>query len=100
MTAGTLEAVGVGSEAAVQRVGREQLERWLLPASPFLTSERGRRRRFVFAALRDVFATDHEVERWLSSPCAELDGAVPMNLLATSRASEVELMVVRVWNGK
>jgi len=100
MTAGTLEAVEVGPEAAVEHVGREQLERWLLPKSPFLTSDRGRRRRFVVAALRDVFATDNEVERWLSSPCAELDGAVPADLLGTSRAFEVELVVVRVWNGE
>jgi uncharacterized protein (DUF2384 family) len=100
MTAGTWEAVEGGPVAADNHVGREQLERWLLPASPFLTSERGRRRRFVFAALRDVFATDREVERWLSSPCADLDGAVPADLLGTARASEVELEVVRVWNGK
>lgn len=100
MTAGTLEAVEVGPEASVQHVGREQLERWLLPASPFLTTERGRRRRFVFAALRDVFATDNEVERWLSTPCADLAGAVPADLLGTARASDVESAVVRVWNGK
>ena len=98
MTAGTLEAVAVGPETSAERVGREQLERWLLPRSPFLTSERGRRRRFVVAALRDVFITDDDVERWLSSPCAELDGAVPADLLGSSRASEVEQLVVRVWN--
>ena len=99
MTAGTLEAVEVGPEAPEQ-MGREQLERWLLPKSPFLTSDRGRRRRFVVATLRDVFATDKEVERWLATPCAELDGAVPADLLGTSRAFEVELLVVRVWNGR
>ena|SRR5687767_6051717 len=100
MTASTLAAVDVGPEKAAERVGREELERWLLPRSPFLTSERGRRRRFVVATLRDVFATDDEVERWLSSPCPELDGAVPADLLGTSRAFDVERVVVRVWNAE
>jgi uncharacterized protein (DUF2384 family) len=98
MTAGMVEAVEVGTDAAP--VDREQLERWLLPPTPFLTSDRGRRRRFVVAALRDVFATDAEVERWLSSPCAAMDGAVPADLLGTSRAFEVEEHVVRIWNGE
>lgn len=98
MTAGTVEAVEVGAVAAC--VDREQLERWLLPPTPFLTSDRGRRRRFVVAALRDVFATDTEVEHWLSSPCAALHGAVPADLLGTSRAFEVEERVIRIWNGE
>jgi len=76
-----------------QRMGKGQLETWLV-------GKRGARNpeRFVLAVLRDMYPDDRDVSRWLHEARPELGGKCASDLLATSRAVEIEALVVRDWN--
>lgn len=54
--------------------------------------------RFTIAVLRDVFADDPGVRRWLRTPRAELDGRCALDLLRAGRARAVEELAVREWH--
>ena len=101
---------------------RDELERWLcdhsaLPPTPAVIAEglglpadeladttllrteiRLRSLRFTLAILRDAFAADMDLWRWLESPRSELDGLTPRTALMLGREWEVELLAVETWN--
>ena len=54
--------------------------------------------RFTIAVLRDVFAADDEVRRWLRAPRAELDGRCALDLLRAGRGRTVEELALREWH--
>lgn len=74
-------------------VGKGQLESWLIGSRDETSSEE-----FVLAVLRDIYASETDIARWLAIPRQEFDGRSARNLLRTHRALEVELLVVREWN--
>jgi hypothetical protein len=84
--------------AGRRSVDRRQLESWLLRPTGVLLTDRARAQRFVLATLRDMYATDFEVEAWLAEPRAEFGGASANDLLLTQRAGEVESLAVQHWN--
>ncbi len=78
-----------------QQVGKQQLETWLVGRHGARDSER-----FVMAVLRDMYPDDREILRWLNESRPELGGDCARTLLTTERASEIESLVVREWNGR
>lgn len=74
-------------------VGKGQLESWLLGSHGA-----GSREEFVLAVLRDIYASEADIARWLAIPRQEFDGRSARDLMRTHRALEVELLVVREWN--
>lgn len=54
--------------------------------------------RFTIAVLRDVFADDEEVRRWLRRPRAELQGRSGLDQLLAGRTQAVEELAVREWH--
>ena len=87
---------------AMGRLGRSmtkaQLETWLVGSRDPALSEGANSRRFVLAVLRDLFASDVDVQIWLTTPRAELGGASARELMTTPRVREVESLVVHLWN--
>lgn len=101
---------------------RQQLETWLCgPDAPVPTpaeiarvlgvpldsigdttllraADRLRAVRFAVAVLRDVYADDADVRRWLRAPRAELDGRRALDLLFAGRADAVAELAVRDWH--
>jgi len=53
---------------------------------------------FTIAVLRDVFADDRDVRRWLRRPWAELEGRCAMDLLRAGQVDVVEDLAVREWH--
>ena len=74
-------------------VGKGQLESWLIGSRSATSSEE-----FVHAVLRDIYASESDIARWLAIPRQEFDGRSAKSLLRTHRRLEVELLVVREWN--
>ncbi|HKO15419.1 MAG TPA: antitoxin Xre/MbcA/ParS toxin-binding domain-containing protein [Gemmatimonadaceae bacterium] len=62
------------------------------------TVRRLRAVRFVLAVLRDVYADDGDVRRWIRKPRAELENRRALDLLLAGRAREVEELVLREWH--
>jgi hypothetical protein len=53
---------------------------------------------FVLAVLRDIYADDTAVWRWLWRPRSELGYARAVDLLLTGDASRIEALVTYQWN--
>jgi hypothetical protein len=101
---------------------RHELERWLsdpaaLPLSPFATADAlglpadaladttllrtfagARSLAFILAVLRDAFASDLDMWRWLEASRSELNGESPRDALLAGSASAVEALAVQAWN--
>ncbi|HKN69388.1 MAG TPA: hypothetical protein VJW73_24075 [Gemmatimonadaceae bacterium] len=54
--------------------------------------------RFAVAVLRDVFARDDEVRRWLLAPSAAVDGLTPADLLSSGCVREFTDLAIAEWN--
>jgi Protein of unknown function (DUF2384) len=54
--------------------------------------------RFAIAVLRDVFARDADVRRWLLAPSSAVDGLTPADLLSTGCVREFADLAVAEWN--
>ena len=54
--------------------------------------------RFAVAVLRDVFARDEDVRRWLLAPSAAVDGLTPADLLSSGCVREFTDLAVAEWN--
>jgi len=102
---------------------RHELEQWLCgpdstPPSPAAIAEalglpfdaladttllrtlaRVRSLRFTLAVLHDVFPADRDVCRWLETPRKELGGVSARTALVAGKATLVEGLAVRAWNG-
>jgi hypothetical protein len=76
-----------------EQMGKRQLETWLGRQEGAHQS-----REFVLAVLRDIFLNDRDISVWLAARRPELGGASAEDLLATSRAVEVERLAIKAWN--
>ena len=54
--------------------------------------------RFAVAVLRDVFARDEDVRRWLLAPSTAVDGLTPADLLSSGCVREFTDLAVAEWN--
>lgn len=54
--------------------------------------------RFAVAVLRDVFARDEDVRRWLLAPSSAVDGLTPADLLSSGCVREFTDLAVAEWN--
>ena len=70
-------------------LGREELDVWL-----------GEPDDFVLAVLRDIYADEADVKRWLNTPQNELGGRSAVDLLSAGRVGEVESILVEQWNAQ
>ena len=70
-------------------LGRQELDVWL-----------GEPDDFVLAVLRDIYANEDDVTRWLNTPHNELGGQEAVDLLSLGRHSEVESVLVDHWNAR
>ena len=101
---------------------RHELEQWLsdpgtLPLSPIATADAlglpadaladttllrtfaaARSLAFILAVLRDAFASDLDLWRWLEAPRPELAGESPRDALLAGSAFAVEALAVQAWN--
>lgn len=55
---------------------------------------------FVLAVLRDMYAEESDVKRWLNTPHDGLGGKTAVDLLSAGRVAEVESVLVEQWNGR
>ncbi len=78
---------GKKSGTAMVELGREEIHLWL-----------GEPDDLVQAILRDIYASDAEVDRWLHEPQEELDGRTAAELLGSGRTLDVEAALIRQWN--
>ena len=73
----------------------------LFDADPGALSEPERRTTsFLLAALRDLYADEVAVWRWLFRPHPALEGASPAALLRDGRPASVAALVTAEWNGE
>ena len=93
-------------------MGRPELERWLcgdqsLPTAAEVATLLGdgairpsqeQSIRFVLAVLRDIYADEATVWRFLSEPHHDLGDAPPADLIRADRAAPLESLVVAKWN--
>jgi hypothetical protein len=101
---------------------KKELERWLcptdvLPPTPtamasalglpvealadttlLRVAARVRSLRFTLALLRDAFAADTDVWRWLDAPHNDLGGSSPRDVLLAGRVDVVENLAVHTWH--
>jgi hypothetical protein len=70
-------------------LGRQELDVWL-----------GEPDDFVLAVLRDIYADESDVERWLNTPHNELGGRAAVDLLSAGRMRDVESVLVQHWNAR
>lgn len=70
-------------------LGRDDLDVWL-----------GEPDDFVLAVLRDIYADEADVKRWLNTPHNELGGTAAVDLLSAGRLREVESILVDHWNAQ
>ena len=56
------------------------------------------RLRFTLAVLRDVFATDLGVRRWIHTPSTERGNERPLDVLLSGRIDQLERLAVGEWN--
>jgi hypothetical protein len=61
-------------------------------------ASRVRSLRLTLAVLRDAFADDADIRRWLETPLDEIDGCSPAHALRCGRCELVETLAVRTWN--
>ena len=54
--------------------------------------------RFAIAVLRDAFACDEDVRRWLLAPSHAVDGLTPADLLSSGCVGEFADLAVAEWN--
>src|SRR5690242_19594962 len=54
--------------------------------------------RFAVAVLRDVFARDEDVRRWLLAPSPAVDGLTPADLLSSGCVREFTDLAISEWN--
>ena len=54
--------------------------------------------RFTLAVLRDIYADDTDVRRWLYTRHPEAGGVRPVHLILAGRTAAVEELAVRAWN--
>lgn len=54
--------------------------------------------RFAVAVLRDAFACDEDVRRWLLAPSRVADGLTPADLLSSGCVREFADLAVAEWN--
>jgi len=54
--------------------------------------------RFAVAVLRDAFACDEDVRRWLLAPSRAVDGLTPADLLSSGCVREFADLAVAEWN--
>jgi len=54
--------------------------------------------RFAVAVLRDAFACDEDVRRWLLAPSRVVDGLTPADLLSSGCVREFADLAVAEWN--
>jgi hypothetical protein len=73
--------------AEMVHLGRQELDVWL-----------GEPDDFVLAVLRDIYADESDVERWLHTPHNELGGRAAVDMLSAGRIREVESVLVQHWN--
>lgn len=73
--------------AEMVHLGRQELDVWL-----------GEPDDFVLAVLRDIYADEADVKRWLNTPHNELGGRSAVDLLSSGRVAEVESILVEWWN--
>jgi hypothetical protein len=71
------------------RLGRQELDVWLDEPDDF-----------ILAVLRDIYADEADVKRWLNTPHNELGGSAAVDLLSSGRLREVESILVEHWNGQ
>ena len=71
------------------RLRRQDLDVWL-----------GEPDDFVLAVLRDMYADEDDVKRWLNTPHDGLGGKAAVDLLSAGRVAEVESILVEHWNGR
>jgi hypothetical protein len=64
----------------------------------FRTAARVEAVRFTLAVLRDAFADDMDVWRWLETSRAELNGVSPRSALIAGSGEQVSALVVETWN--
>jgi hypothetical protein len=64
------------------------------------TARRVRALQLTVAILRDAFAADLDVWRWLETPRRELCGMTPRAALVAGRHEDVEGLAVRTWNAE
>lgn len=73
----------------------------LLGAEPgSVAADVARSIRFVLAVLRDIYADEAAVWRWLCQPRDDLGGARAADLLGAGRAAQVEALVTDEWNAE
>jgi hypothetical protein len=77
------------SGAEMVLLGRQELDVWL-----------GEPDDFVLAVLRDIYADESDVERWLNTPHNELGGRAAVDLLSAGRVTDVESVLVHQWNSR
>jgi hypothetical protein len=77
------------SGAAMVHLGRQELDVWL-----------GEPEDFILAVLRDIYADEAEVKRWLNTPHNELGGRAAIDLLSAGKVGDVESILVDHWNGR
>ena len=75
--------------AEMVHLGRQELDVWL-----------GEPDDFVLAVLRDMYADEADVKRWLNAPHDELGGRAAVDLLSVGRIAEVESFLVEHWNAR
>lgn len=75
--------------ATMVLLGRQELDVWL-----------GEPDDFVLAVLRDIYADEADVKRWLNTPHNELSGRSAVDLLSAGRIGEVESILVEHWNAR
>jgi hypothetical protein len=68
---------------------REDLDVWL-----------GEPDDFILAVLRDIYADEADVKRWLNTPHNELGGRTAVDLLSTGHVNKVESILVEHWNAR
>ena len=54
--------------------------------------------RFAVAVLRDAFACDEDIRRWLLAPSRAVDGLTPADLLSSGCVREFADLAVAEWN--
>ena len=64
------------------------------------TARRVRALQLTLAILRDAFAADLDVWRWLETPRRELRGMTPRAALVAGLHEQVEALAVQTWNAE
>jgi hypothetical protein len=77
------------SGAAMVLLGRQELDVWL-----------GEPEDFILAVLRDIYADEAEVKRWLNTPHNELGGRAAIDMLSAGKVRDVESMLVDHWSAR